>query len=290
VWDVITAVINAIVVTLESILGWVLSLVAFVIELVEMIPILGTLIRWLINAHTLVWHVIGSIVDAGLGLIGIRPEKKLRICTVILKDETGTPVASVAEVIPMLQLAADVYKRDANVRLIPSAPFQYATGFSGAETVDESWIIDDRSNSDPDLLDQPCNVGADWLLAGSHMQLKSSTLCFFGSWRRVVGYGAPITCFIIREVTGSGIGCSLFITDYITVDQDAVSTSPRTIGHEAGHSCMLWHVCVDDDVTNMMATGGACDPDSTTPADRANPQMANWQALLVRSSKHVSYF
>jgi hypothetical protein len=150
--------------------------------------------------------------------------------------------------------------------------------------------VDDGSNSDSDLLDQPCNPGGEWLLAGSKIQLKSSTLCFFGNWRRVAGYGSPITCFIIREVTGSSIGCSLFITDYITVDQDAVRTSPRTIGHEAGHSCMLWHVCVDDDVTNMMATGEPCDPDSNTPADRANPQMANWQAILVRSSKHVSYF
>jgi hypothetical protein len=82
----------------------------------------------------------------------------------------------------------------------------------------------------------------------------------------------------------------LFITDYVTVDREAVDTSPRTIGHEVGHSCMLWHTCVDDNVTNMMATSTDCDPDSTTEPDRANPMMEDWQVLLVRASKHVTYF
>ncbi len=290
VWDVVTTIINAILVTIESIFGWVLSAIAFIIELLEMIPILGTLIRWIINGITLIVNVVLGLGDAFLGLIGIRPEKKLRICTVILKDEKGVAVATVEQVIPMLQLAADVYKRDANVRLIPSQPFKYDSGFSDADVVHAGWITIDGSNSDADTLDAPCNAGSDWLLGGTKFQFKSSTLCFFGSWRRVLGYGAPLTCFIIREVSGDGIGCSLFITDYVTVDQEAVATSPRTIGHEAGHACMLWHTCVDDNVNNIMATTGACDPASTTEPDRFNPMMEDWQVLLVRSSKHVTYF
>lgn len=289
-WDVITTIVNAILVTIESIFGWVLSALAFIIELLEMIPVLGTLIRWIINGVTLIINVILSLGDILLGLIGIRPEKKLRICTVILNDENGNAIATVAEVIPMLQLAADVYKRDANVRLIPSRAFKYDTGFADADIVDASWVTNDGSNSDMDTLDAPCNAGSDWLLGGTKFQLKSSTLCFFGSWRRVLGYGAPITCFIIREVPGDSIGCSLFITDYVTVDRVAVNISPRTIGHEAGHSCMLWHTCVDDNVTNIMATTGACNPASGTEPDRVNPMMEDWQVLLVRASKHVSYF
>lgn len=62
----------------------------------------------------------------------------------ILKDEKGVAVATVEQVIPMLQLAADVYKRDANVRLIPSQPFKYDSGFlmqiwcmpAGSQTMD----------------------------------------------------------------------------------------------------------------------------------------------------------
>ena len=289
-WDVVTTIINAILVTIESILGWVLSAIAFIIELVEMIPLIGTLVRWIINGITLIINVILSLGDALLGLIGIRPEKKLRICTVILRDENGAPIATPAEVVPLLQLAATIYKRDSNVRLIPLRPFKYDTGFSDADTVDVSWIKTDGSNSDSDTLDVPCDAGNEWLLGGTKFQFKSSTLCLFGSWRRVLGYGAPITCFVIRDVTDNHVGCSLFITDYVTVDREAVNSSPRTIGHEIGHSCMLWHLCVDDDVTNLMGTGGACNPRSTTAADRLNPVINNWQALLIRASKHVTYF
>lgn len=96
----------------------------------------------------------------------------------ILKDEKGVAVATVEQVIPMLQLAADVYKRDANVRLIPSQPFKYDSGFSDADMVHAGWITNDGSNSDSDTLDAPCSAGSDWLLGGTKFQFKSSTLCF----------------------------------------------------------------------------------------------------------------
>lgn len=294
VWDVVTTIVNAILVTIESILGWILSAVAFIIELIEMIPVIGTLVRWILNGISYVLGIFGSLVDAFLGLIGIRPEKILRICSVILLDENGNEMADTTDVVAMLQLAADVYKRDANIRLVPLRAFKYNTGFNGAETVDESWVQVDSNNSDADLLDPACNAGDEWLLEGSKFQFKVSTLCFFGSWRRVLGYGAPITVFIVRDIP-SALGCGLGIVDYITVDGMAADPtdpnySPRTIGHEVGHACMLIHVCVDDGITNMMATGGACDPDSTTAPDRINPTMGDGQAIVVRSSKHVTYF
>src|SRR4030095_8014860 len=123
-----------------------------IIELLESIPGLGTFIRWFVNAVSLTTIVSLSIGDFFLGLTGVRPEKKLRVCTVILKDERGNAIAAVKDVIPLLQLAANVYKRDANVRLIPLRPFKYVSGFSEAETVDASWIINDASNSDSDIL------------------------------------------------------------------------------------------------------------------------------------------
>lgn len=294
VWDVVTTVVNAVLVTLESILGWVLSAVAFVLELIMAIPILGTLIRWVLNFVTHVINIIVSLGDALLGLIGIRPEKKLRVCTVILRDERGQPVATEEFAVQMLQLAADVYKRDANVRLLPLHAFKYTTGFLGAETVDASWVTVDGGNSDGTLLDVPCNEGgaaADWLGTGSGFQFKSSTLCFFGAWRRVLGYGAPVSCFIIRSVPGA-LGCALWITDYATIvgEPFVPPTSPRTLAHEVGHACNLAHTCVDDDNRNLMATRGDCEPDSPTEPDRANPRMGNFQVILVRASKHVTYF
>lgn len=288
-WDVVTTIINVVLVTIESILGYILSTLALFIEFLEMIPVLGTLIRWIINGITTIINVFISIPDAILGLVGIRPEKKLRICTVILKNENEY-IATKEEVIPLLQLAADIYKRDSNVRLIPSKPFRYNTGFSESNTVDSSWIINDNLNSFPESLDVPCEPSNEWLLGGTRFQIKSSTLCFFGSWRRVLGYGSPITCFVIREVIGDSIGCSLFITDYVTVDRQAINTSPRTIAHEIGHSSMLWHLCVDDNASNLMANQGSCNPNSTNDPERENPVIDNWQTLLIRASKHVSYF
>jgi hypothetical protein len=294
VWDAITTAINAILVTLESILGWVLSAIAFIVELLEAIPILGTLIRWILNGLTYIGALVGSLVDAGLGLIGIRPEKLLRVCTVILKDENGNPVSTKADVVTMLQLASDIYKRDVNVRILPLKPFKYSTGFSNAETVDESWVQIDGNNGDSDTLDVPCDAGGDWLLNGSKFQWKVSTLCFFGSWRRVLGYGSPVTVFIMRSTPGV-LGCGLGIVDYVTIASattfpDGLDQSPRTIGHEIGHACMLLHTCVDDGISNLMATGGACSPTSNIEPNRFTPIIADWQALIIRASKHVSYF
>jgi len=302
VWDIITTVINAILVTIESILGWVASAIGFIIELIEMIPVLGTFVRWIINiVTTIVWTIV-ALGDAFLGLIGIRPEKLLRVCTVILRDENENPAATEEYAVELLQVAASMYKRDANIRLIPLGPFKYSSGFLDEESVTSDWVHVNGGSSDNDTLDVGCGadgVGSEWLLSGSKYQWIASTCCFYGAWRRVLGYGAPITCFVIRSIPGA-LGCSLWITDYITVvgEQTLPSTdpgyipptSPRTIGHELGHSCNLWHVCVDSGVTNLMATQGDCDPASTTPPDRVNPELNNWQVLLARASKHVSYF
>ncbi len=300
-WDVVTTILNAILVTLESIIGWVISALAFIIELIEMIPVLGTLVRWVLNFITFLIATVLSIIDAVLGFLGIRPEKILRVCTVILRDEDGNPVATKEFARAMLQLAVDVYKRDANVRIVPLGPFKYSTGFLAAEQVNDNWVIIDEANSDSTILEVPCNAdgtAAEWWLGGSAFQWKASTLCFYGAWRRVLGYGAPVSCFIIRDIPGS-LGCALWITDYATIkaEKSVPPTSPRTLGHEVGHASNLWHVCVDLDNQNLMATKtgtsvlSPCDPSpSSTEPDRAKPRMNNWQVLLVRASKHVTYF
>lgn len=290
-WDILTTALNAILVTLESlVLGWVLSAAAFIVELLEMIPVFGTLLRWVINGLTLVIGAIAGVGTALLALLGIRPEKLLRICTVILNDERGRPVSSPDNAVAMLQVAVNVLKRDANIRLIPSRPFYYTTGFAGAATVDATWVQVDSGTSYSNLLDAECSAAGEWLLEGSILQFKLSTLCFYGAWRRVLGYGAPITCFIVRSIPG-GEGCSLVITDYITVvsNFNLPPDSPRTLGHELGHSSLLWHTCLDDNVRNIMGTSEPCDPDSSGLPDRSNPEFEDWQVIIARSSKHATY-
>jgi hypothetical protein len=107
-----------------------------------------------------------------------------------------------------------------------------------------------------------------------------------------------VAVFIIRDIPG-GLGCSLLMTDYVTVDGMAGDPasgdfSPRTIGHELGHACNLFpHECTIENEENLMAVPSACPEDSVPPppeADRINPRISNIQAILIRASKHVTYF
>lgn len=276
VWDVVTTIVNAILETLESILGWVLSGLAVIVELVFAIPILGRALKWVWNVVlTVVWGFVG-LVDAVFGLIGIRPEKKLRLCTVILRDEKGVPVAQPADVVPHLQAAIDIFREEANVRVIPSKPFQYDSGFADDETATEDWIHVASGNAPAELLDVDCGAGAageDLWLTGSYAELLSITDCFYGKWRRVVGYGAPIIVIVTRSVGGRNrLGCSLGpLSDYVTIE----GGNPICLAHEVGHACSLWHV---DGANNLM--NSAC----------GRTELDWWQVLLVRDSRHVSYF
>lgn len=297
VWDVITTVVNAIIVTIESIVGWLLDAIAFVVELIFEIPFIGRFIKWLWNLVTFIFWTLVSLGDALLGLIGIRPEKKLRICTIILRDESGNAVAATPYVVNLLQNAVDVLRREANIRLVRLSPFEYDSGFAGNETVTADWVQVDGGNSDGDTLDVSCNAagfGADLGLSGTKFDFKASTKCFFGDFRRVIGYGAPITCFIIRTIpdggTGCGaFGCGLWITDYITVrNQPCRGEGPqinrRVAAHELGHSGNLWHLDAASNTTNLMAVPwDGNDPTTMT-------RLSTWQILLFRASKHVTYF
>ena len=297
VWDVVTTVVGGLLVFVESMLGWVLSAIAAIIELIMAIPVLGTLIRWVWNAITHVVWIIISIPDIVAGLIGIRPEKLLRVCTVIALDERGNVVAPMTDATIMLQMACDVYKRDANVRILPSRMMKFSTGFAGPETADGSWSVIESLNSDTRTLDPSCGpdgVGSEWLTGGSLFQLKLTRYCFYGAWRRIIGYGAPVGCFFVRNVapdsaTSSSVGCAFWITDFAVMENLTTATL-RTLAHEVGHASNLWHQCVDDDTRNLMAAGSACSPSSLTPPNTTNPRMNNLQILAVRASKHCTYF
>jgi hypothetical protein len=297
VWDVVTTVVNAVIVTLESIIGWILDAVAFIIELIFEIPFLGRLIKWVWNLVTWFFWTLVSLADLVLGLIGIRPEKKLRICTIILRDENGNPVATTPYVVDILQNAVRILRREANVRLVRLAPFDYDSGLASDETVTSEWVQVDDGSSGSDTLDVPCNAagfGADLGLTGTKLDFLASTKCFFGSFRRFIGYGGPITCFVIRTGSSDGsscgaYGCGLWITDYITVrNQPCGNEGPqinrRVAGHELGHSGNLWHLGASSNPTNLMGV----------PYDGSDPpvqtRLATWQILLMRASKHVTYF
>ena len=280
--DVIVMVAGAVIETLESLVGWVLSAIAFVIEFILSIPIIGRLVAWVLAVvQTIVWLVVG-FWDTIAGLLGIRPEKKLRICTIILADESGQPIVSAAAVVPWLQKAMDVFKEEANVRVVPVAPFQYSSAFADNATVTESWIHVSTDPSKKQILDlggEAATLGADLTDIGSDYNKLAMMHCFYGTWRKVVGYGAPITVFVIRSLE-EGVARSLGpLTDYVVVaGQDPQGTPDVTdVAHEMGHTCYLvWH---STDSTNLMLKGS---PRGT--------QLDWWQTTLLRSSRHVTYF
>ncbi|MCY1668923.1 hypothetical protein [Rhizobium sp. SL86] len=289
-WDVVTTIVNAVLVTLEGLIGWVLSLIAAVVEIILSIPIIGAILRWVISLVTAVINIVASIVDILAGLVGIRPEKILRVCPVILADEFSRPVGNLAHAVDQLQVAADMLKRDCNIRLVPSGPFQYSTGFNGAPQVTEGWIkVLSREVGDPDTLDPSCNAegfGNDLGKAGSKFNLLMTTHCFFGNWRRLTGYGAPVAVFFVRSVGGAE-GCGLWITDFVTVVGRTMPVQPdlrRITTHEIGHATNLWHVPVASNGDNLMSV-----PRPMLP-DVMQFRFYDWQVLLVRASKHVSYF
>lgn len=279
--DVIVTVLGAIVDTLESIFGWILSAIAFVIEFILSIPIVGRLAGWLLAAYlTGVWFVAG-IIDTIAGLIGIRPEKKLRICTIILADENGQSIVSASTVVPWLQEAIDVYKREANVRVMLGEPFHYTTGFDNSETATTDWIhvpTDPSATRILDLGDEAATAAADLTAAGSDYNKIAILNCFYGTWRKVVGYGAPITVFVIRSLQ-QGVGRSLGpLTDYIVIGGAQIPGPDITdVAHEIGHACN--HLGHAGDGTNLM--------NGNSPRGTS---LSWWQVALVRSSRHVSYF
>lgn len=289
-WDVFTTIINVVLVTLESILGWVLSAIAAIVAILLSIPFIGGFIRWLINLVTAVVWFFVSLVDLAAGLLGIRPEKLLRVCPVILADERSRPVDTLAHAVDQLQVAANILKRDANIRLIPSKPFQYATGFNGAPIVTEDWIkVLDREPGDSDTLDPPCDLdgfGADLGVAGSKFNLLMMMHCFYGAWRRLTGYGAPVSVFFVRTVPGA-VGCGMWIVDFVTVAAQIMPVTEslrRVAGHEISHATNLWHIGSGDNPDNLMGTP------RPTVTDVMTFRLYDWQVLLVRASKHVSYF
>lgn len=247
-WEIVSTVANAVVETVESIVGWVVSAVGFIVELIFSIPILGRILKWAWNiVLTAFWGFVG-LADAVLGFFGFLPEKKLRICVVVLRDEKGTALAQPADIVPHLQDAIDIYREEANVRLIPSGPFQYDSAFASGETADTSWVHVNGNSSSSDILDVSCGGGAageDLWVSGSKFEYLASTKCFYSNTRRILGYGAPVIIFIVRSVAGK-LGCSIGpLSDYVTIQ----GSNPICIAHELGHACNLWHI---GDNTNLM--------------------------------------
>lgn len=233
-------------------------------------------------------------VDFVVGVIGIRPRKKLRLSVVILRDEKVSSLATPQEVMHSVRYAQYVFKKEANIDIIP---------------VDGKFIKTAPYAAPPEALEVECGFGAwkaDLGKAGDYFGRRQAR-SISGT---LTGYAAPVTAFIIRNVTPKQ-GCSLGpLTNYVVVDLDGLkhtsgappisdtptpvpvppdddddkkdpiiiesthSITPRLMVHELSHICGLWHISN----TNSLAHGSG-------PGISLN----RWQKSIIRNSRFVSY-
>jgi len=231
----------------------------------------------------------------------------------IALDETGKPVASVSQVVGLLNDTITMFRNRLNIQILNSAAGQFSTGFTttGPEAND-SWIHMAGGPWPTAELDGACSgstpagFNEDLSTIGSARQFGMIGPCFFGAWRRLTGFGAPVTVFVLRSIGGGlFIGCALGpLTDYVTIAAtftpnatdansddvaDAIALSPgasavtgppnpnNLLAHELGHKCNLWHIF--NNPANLM-----------TPTVSSADGLDDYQIMLVRGSRHVSYF
>jgi hypothetical protein len=200
---------------------------------------------------------VPGLFEMGANLFGIRPFKQLKVRVVILRDETGDPLATEVEVIPSLDEAERILALQAHVRLLPAKPL----------------IVTVANPSPPNALDVHCDDGAwqeDFDEAGAYFR-RQVAATGTGRW---LGYGAPVVVFIVRDISNKG-GCSLGpLTDYVTLEARMLDRARhRLLAHEVAHACGLWH---SEDKTNLMYPKGP------------GAALTRVQTAILRNSRHVT--
>jgi len=243
-----------------EVVNFVLDVVGFIIGLILSIPIIGGIIRTILNWVTeIVWRLVG-LLDFIASLIGIRLRKKMYF-GVVVPSVDGRPIATDAAIQRQVDAAVVFYDQTCNINL----------KFTG---------ICHTDIPPPDGgLTVECGAGGffnDWWIGGSYFELASATCKFTDSFRRIIGLGAEIIVFVVQDVTPNKNGCSFASTHNYVLIEAKPRDQAFVAAHEMGHACWLVH---DSDPANLM--------NSTTPA--ANPTFTNLQIALVRWSKHCVY-
>ncbi len=235
----------------------------------------GTL-RQTLNILKTVFNRAMGLPGALLDAVGIRPAKRIRVVIKILRDEQGLPVAQPADLEVGLATAQWILAEQANVSLQPPL-VPRLTSLAMVSVLDEP--------APREALDVHCDAQAwreDFGIAGEFFS-RHLAWSFFGT---LLGAGAPVTVFIVRDVKDKA-GCSLGpLTDYVTVapiglegsflsDDETGPLQAGTIAHEIAHACGLWHV---SDRSNLMnpSTDGT--------------KLSFWQKVVLRNSRHVTYW
>ena len=243
-----------------EIVSLVLDIIAFVFGLILSIPIIGGIIRTIINwVMEIFWRIVG-VFDFILSLLGARIRKKMYF-GLIIPTHDGVPIAAEADLQPQIDAAIEHMDRLCNINLI----------YTGA--------CESVVNAPSNPFTYPCNAAgffSDWWIPGSFFEFASNICKFEDGWRRTTGYGAEIIVFVVDDVTPEPTdGCSMGpSTNYVLTE---AQTQNNMIVHEIGHACFLLHR--DGDRLNLMSPTVLNDPQTLT----------NWQVSVIRSSRHCVY-
>jgi hypothetical protein len=213
------------------------------------------------------WQFVKWLIHRGIGLIefiltmlGVMLPKKIRVQAVVLLDEHRKPTASREDVQRAVDLADAVFRDEVNVRVV--SPVGHVTIEPDPAP---SFVLDVECGSSA-FFSQFTAVGA-WLRAHANRT----------PWGTILGNGAPVTAYVVRDVRNKS-GCSVaFIADYIVIDPAALAGQEGmrlTLAHEIGHACDLWH-----DSGTLMQAG---------PTGRPR-KLSRYQRAIFRSSPHVTY-
>ncbi len=275
-WDGITAGVGAVLFVVEFIVGSLLSLFIYLLAFVWAIPVLGRLLRQIFGLiQTIVCRALG-LLDMLAWVARIRPAKKLRLRVIVVNDGSG-PVVAKASVLVEVQELVDIFYDKANIRVIPDNPLVFRTGFHQKDTAGDEFVheMDKSPNAIVKVRSGLGSYLQDLWIQGFWYELLMARHNLWGNFRRLLGYGAPLVVFAVKDYHSTDIGNSLAVlTDYLTVEGPEVADK-TTIAHEAGHSCGLF--LHSGSSSNFMH------------ASAPNVQgMSSGQALWVRNSRHVA--
>jgi len=264
--DASSTLIGSLIEALDSTVGWLAGLAAAVIELVFSIPYLGRGLGlvWRLGL-TLAWAFLRLPLGL-LALFGVLPEMRLRL--VVL----AAPGVDQAKQIEAIQLADRILRREANLRLVPVGPFQFDYPLAAPGPAPAGWH---RGWLPDQALDHVgCALAAlreDLGVWGGRVERLTIRAHLRGAFRRVSGWGAPLTVVTVGRVDeGRLAGCSMGpLLDYVTL----AAEHPVCLLHELCHACNLLHTDLPRNV--MTPTCGGV-------------HLTRWQVALMRLSRHLT--
>ncbi|HEX9797244.1 MAG TPA: hypothetical protein VGA52_09660 [Anaerolineales bacterium] len=264
--DASSTLAGALVESVDSTVGWLASLVLAPVELLFSVPYAGRALGWLWRVGlTLAWA--GIRLPLGLlALVGVLPRMRLRLLVLT------APGVDQQRQLDAIQFADQVLKAEANVQLVPVGPFQLDFPLAAASPDTSGWLS--ISLSGERLPRVGCALdafGEDLGPWGGHAERLALRAHPRGAFRRVTGWGAPLSVITVGQVDdGRLAGCSLGpLLDYVTLAAD----HPVCLLHEVCHALNLPHSDLPRNVMNPTCGG---------------VHLIRWQVALIRLSRHLT--